>query len=194
MHAEKASCHQEHAQLPELMQGCASPDTSHAQRAQHSAHQPQPAAALRQEHAGASQQHMLQGGETHIVQTTGDGQENLQHELSFSQKQTPASGAARCLRCGVKSGQEGHDCRFHPALLQDPGAFLYSPEWHACRAAKHGAGSPGCFVREGHYFPGHAVQATGLAKTFAAGGRPSSHTAHGHLQPRTHLPFPLQKT
>lgn len=184
MHAEKASCHHK---LPELMQGCTSPDTSHAQHAQHGAHQ------LREFHAGASQQHMLQASVTHRVQTTGSGQENLQHELSFSHNQTPASGAACCLRCGVKSGQEGHDCRFHPALLQDPGPFLYSPEWHACRAAKHGARSHGCFVREGHYFPGHAVQATGLAQACAAGCKPSSSAVHEQLQPRTRLPFPAQK-
>lgn len=186
--AARAGCCEQQAQLPELMQGHASPDTSHAQ---HSAQQPQLPAALRHKRADASEQHLPQATETHLVQKTGGGQDNLQ--LSFSHRQVPSSAAVHCLRCGGKAGQEGHECRFHPALLQDPGPFLYSPEWHACRAAKHGVGTPGCFVRQGHYFPGHAVQATGLAKACSTGCRSGTHTVPEHLQPRTRLPFPARK-
>lgn len=195
MLAEKASCHHKDVQLPELMQGHASPDTSHAQHGRHDANQLQPSAAPSHIHADAKQQHTACATQNQVVQGICSDQEVLQSELTFRHSQAPVPAAVYCLRCGVKSGREGHDCRFHPALLQDPGPFLYSPEWHACRAAKHGAASPGCFVRQGHYFPGHAVQATGLAKAHAAGCRSNSrmHTRPEHPLPRTHLPFPAQR-
>lgn len=61
------------------------------------------------------------------------------------------SEARSCMRCG--SHETSGLCRFHPALLRSPGPFLYSPEWHACKASGHTAQDPGCFIRQEHYRP-----------------------------------------
>lgn len=190
---EEDSCQQEPVQLPELLHGHASPDTSHAQRGRHGSNQPQTSTAVSHGQADARQQHMAHATGQEACQATSSGHGDLQPELTFSHSQAPVSEAMSCLRCGVKAGGERHDCRFHPALLQDPGPFLYSPEWHACRAAKHCTRSPGCFVRQGHYFPGHAVQATGLAEAHAVGSRLDGQALHEHLQPRSRLPVPVHR-
>ena len=191
MLAEKAACSQKHIQLPELLHGNASPHT-HTQHGGHRNDQPQASAALGHSHASSRHHHIACATQQEACQATTSSHKDLQPELTFNLEQAPAA-AMHCLRCGVKAGQDGQDCRFHPALLQDPGPLLYSPEWHACRAAKHDAGTTGCFVRQGHYFPGPAVQATGLTETHTAGSRASSHTLHEHLQPRSRLPVPVHR-
>ena len=194
--AENASCRQKHVQLPELLHSLASPDTSHAQHGRHRTNQPQTSTALSHSQDDARQQHMAYASGQQACHATSSGEGDLQPELTFSHSQAPVPEAMHCLRCGVTAGGERHDCRFHPALLQDPGPFLYSPEWHACRAAKHCSGSPGCFVRQGHYFPSHAVQATGLAEAQAVGSRSGGqalHEHHEHLEPRSRLPVPVHR-
>lgn len=193
MLAQKAASSQKHVQLPELLQGHASPDTSPTQHGRRGTDQPQASAALSYSHADTRQRHIACATQQEPCQATSSDHKGLQPEPTFSQRQAPASAAMHCLRCGVKSGQVGHNCRFHPALLQDPGPFLYSPEWHACRAAKHDAGTAGCFVRQGHYFPSHAVQATELADAYPAVSRPSNQALHEHLQPRSCLPVPVHR-
>ncbi|GMH42266.1 hypothetical protein BSKO_10185 [Bryopsis sp. KO-2023] len=61
------------------------------------------------------------------------------------------SSASACIRCG--SRESAGPCRFHPALLRSPGPLLFSPEWHACKAAGHSRDQPGCYVRKEHYRP-----------------------------------------
>jgi hypothetical protein len=41
------------------------------------------------------------------------------------------------------------------APLRSAGPFLYTPEWHSCRAALHSPATPGCYVRSEHYYPVH---------------------------------------
>ena len=77
-------------------------------------------------------------------------------------QQYAESAAACCLRCGIPVGAGSAECRFHPALLSDPGPLLFCPEWYACRAGKHSSDEPGCYKRQGHYYPLHAVTDTGL--------------------------------
>lgn len=128
----------------------------------------------------------------------------LQQELSFSPRkhqllaattcstQQPgaaATAAAYCLRCGITAGAGSVECRFHPALLKDAGPLLYCPEWHACRAAAHSSNEPGCYTRQGHYHPGHAVTDTGLVKT-GIQQRAAAAASDNMPQPRTHFPLP----
>lgn len=68
-----------------------------------------------------------------------------------------AASGPRCIKCGVTQGQAANpryaECRFHPALLEDPGALKFTPSWYSCRRAAHTAKHPGCFVRpHGHTF------------------------------------------
>ena len=168
------------APLPELRQGHASPATAHLHESQHASRQPPHPAA-----AGHNSQHDC------MQQQAGDSRSALQAEPTFSYMQEQPVSAAHCLRCGVKQSQKMHDCRFHPALLRHPGPFLYSPEWHACRAAKDARGDPGCYVRHGHYFPGQAVQGTGLVDARAGKCTGSPSHSRAQPQPRTQLPFPL---
>lgn len=128
----------------------------------------------------------------------------LQQELFFSprkhqppaattcstQQSGVAAAAACCLRCGITAGAGSVECRFHPALLKDAGPLLYCPEWHACRAAAHSSNEPGCYTRQGHYHPGHAVTDTGLVKT---GIQQHAAAAAGDKmpQPRAYCPLPL---
>lgn len=181
-------CPKKHTQLPELQQGHASPDTAHVREPGHASRQDQPAAVCTI-HSSAHQDSMQQQ-ESDVEQ-----EPTLQAEPTFSYRQEQSlSSAASCLRCGVKQSQKMLECRFHPALLADPGPLLYSPEWHACRADKHGRGDPGCYVRQGHYFPGHAVQNTGLVTTKAERGQSSSPLSKiMQPQPRTQLPVPMRR-
>lgn len=170
---------QKHAPFPQLQQGNASPDTSHALQ-------------LRQSVGGAQQAASWHGSDWPTQQQDKhQAAPMLQTELSFSPKQHMPAKSSRCLRCGSQSAEAPSECKFHPALLKDPGPLLYSPEWHACRAAKHTIDQPGCYVRQGHYFPGHAVQHVSGEKQHAtpAGSLSSAH--HMQPQPRTHLPVPV---
>lgn len=58
-----------------------------------------------------------------------------------------------CARCGCTTANASAQCSFHPYLLMQPGPFLYSPEWHACKAAGHTANDSPCYTRPGHFFP-----------------------------------------
>ncbi|DBA79551.1 TPA: hypothetical protein ACH3X1_008250 [Trebouxia sp. C0004] len=181
----------EPAQLPGLMPGYASPDTAHVPIPRHaSKDRPQQRTAV-----ACMASSTAQLNSTH-QQACGD-QPGLHAEPTFSCRQdrqvAPVAVAAFCLRCGVQQSLRMSDCRFHPALLPDPGPFLYGPEWHACRAARHGHGDPGCYVRQGHYFPGHAVQGTGLLNATTDRVQLSSPTDASQMQPqpRTQLPIPL---
>lgn len=105
-----------------------------------------------------------------------------------SNRQRPAA-AACCLRCGVTAGAGSAECRFHPALLSDPGPLLFCPEWHACRAAKHTDNEPGCYKRHGHYYPMHAVTDTGLVESNRE-QRAVAEVGDCMPQPRTCHPVP----
>jgi len=181
---------QEPAQLPELLPGYASPDTIHKPVPRHvSKDRQQQQQQATAEACMASSTAQLNS--TH-QQAYGD-QPGLHAEPTFSCRQdrrvASVAVAACCLRCGVEQSQKMSDCRFHPALLPNPGPFLYGPEWHACRAARHGRGDPGCYVRQDHYFPGHAVQGTGLLTDRARLSSPTD--SQMQPQPRTQLPIPL---
>ena len=182
---------QEPAQLPELLPGHASPDTAHVPVPRHVSKDRQQQQCTAEACMATS---TAQLNSTH-QQACGD-HPGLRAEPTFSYRQdrqvAPVAVAACCMRCGVEQSQKMSDCRFHPALLPDPGPFLYGPEWHACRAAQHGRGDPGCYVRQGHYFPGHAVQGTGLLNATVDRVRLSSPTdSQMQPQPRTQLPIPL---
>ena len=187
---------QKPAQLPELLPGHASPDTTHVPVLRHVSkdkQQQQRTAELSTAEACMASS-TAQLNSTH-QQACGD-EPGLQAEPTFSYRQdrqvAPVVVTTCCLRCGVEQTQKMSDCRFHPALLPDPGPFLYGPEWHACRAARHGRGDPGCYVRQGHYFPGHAVQGTGLLNAIVDRVRLSSPTdGRRPPQPRRQLPVPL---
>jgi hypothetical protein len=87
------------------------------------------------------------------------------------QMPTAAAAAAvcgSCLRCGLNDVSSPGECSFHPALLAQPGPLLYSPQWHACKAAGHTADMPGCYARAAHYYV-YPLEA-------AAGKEPSSPT------------------
>ena len=100
-----------------------------------------------------------------------------------------AAAAACCLRCGITAGAGSVECRFHPALLKDAGPLLYCPEWHACSAAGHSSNEPGCYTRQGHYHPSHAVTDTGLVKT-GIQQHATAAVSDKMPQPRTHFPLP----
>ena len=174
------------AQLPELLPCNSSPDTAHERRFSKAKQQ-------QAEVCETSSSGHYEGRH----QQAHDDEAELHAEATFSQTderaQSAATAAACCLRCGLSQSQRASDCRFHPALLTDPGPFLYSPEWHACRAAKHDCTYPGCYVRQGHYFPGRAVQ--GVISATAIAKCPELSTVQFDLQPqpRTRLPLPRCK-
>ncbi|GIL66981.1 hypothetical protein Vafri_20469 [Volvox africanus] len=58
----------------------------------------------------------------------------------------------RCIRCGLNDVTSPGCCRFHPALLSQPGGLRFTPEWMTCQAAGHTAHAPGCFVRSEHFY------------------------------------------
>ena len=178
------------AQLPELLPGHASPDTTHVPVLRHVSKDKQQQQRTAEACMASS---TAQLHSTH-QQARGD-QPGLHAEPTFSYRQdrqvAPAAVTTCCLRCGVEQSQKMSDCRFHPALLPDPGLFLYGPEWHACRAARHGRGDSGCYVRQGHYFPGHAVQGTGLLNaTMDRASLSCPSDSQMQPQPRTRLPVP----
>ena len=65
----------------------------------------------------------------------------------------PRVATLSCLRCGLNDTTSPGECRFHPALVQAPGPFLYGVEWQACKLAGHGAQDTPCFTRQGHFYP-----------------------------------------
>lgn len=185
--------------VPALLNGHASPDTAHTHR-----HMLQSSHHEQQSAAGVCTGRNVQLKHQHQQESDHDGPP-LQAEVTFSHAPAiaalPMNSNVQCLRCGARRSTEGTDCRFHPALLKDPGPFLYSPEWHACRAAKHSGSSPGCYVRREHYLPEHHLLKTGLF-----GGHDCLYglqvdtksvcSPRGGMQqpqPRTQLPFPLQR-
>lgn len=162
--------------VPELLPGHDSPDAAHR-----IARSVSPSVSCHPYLPGQSSQGMLFTRDSQVAPADS----RLQHELSFSLANHPtkvgtvtaAAAAATaaesvaatsgCVRCGVTAGVGCAECRFHPALLTDPGPLQYSPEWHACRAAGHSGVDPGCHMRHGHYFPSQAVTNTGLVQTAA---------------------------
>ncbi|KAG2496291.1 hypothetical protein HYH03_005524 [Edaphochlamys debaryana] len=70
----------------------------------------------------------------------------------------------RCLRCGLNDASSPGSCRFHPALLPQPGSLMFSPEWMACQAAGHTRRTPGCLRRGEHFYA-----PLGLGRAPAAG-------------------------
>lgn len=166
------------AQVPQLLQGLASPDTSHAARARRA--------------LGSAQGPLdVSDRQDRVQESKLDIQAVLLPEPPVSHRAPSASGDVhgRCVRCQRTAAQRQDKCRFHPALLKDPGPLLYSPEWHACRAAKHSADQPGCYVRQGHYFPASAVTGLSHTKSAAQVMRQSSPDCE-QPQPRTQLPIP----
>ena len=116
---------------------------------------------------------------------------SLQQELSLGPVRSPAAAAGCCLRCGALADTGSAECSFHPALLQDPGPLRFSPEWLACKAAGHGPHEPGCYTRQGHYFPSQAVTETGLVQLRPARAQVGRQEGQDLLpQPRTCLPVP----
>ena len=103
-----------------------------------------------------------------------------------------ASATAACARCGCSLGQAPAECRFHPHLLSNPGPFLFSPEWHACKAAGHTEADAGCYVRAGHF-----VRDAALKLGAAAGQRVRASTQPDPEtdveQPRQRLPQPTMQ-
>ena len=178
-------------QLPELLPGHASPDPAHVHQPKH-AHAQKQHAALGTINSTEQRQNGLDERANNTAQQryhTGPGP--ICSEATFSGRAEHALPAPQCLRCGVRQSQNVPECKFHPALLKNPGPLLYSPEWHACRAAEHGSAEPGCYVRQGHYFPGVAVQEQGLVKASAV--RRMSGGVGTSEQPRSQLPKPLTK-
>lgn len=193
-----------HSAVPELLPGHDSPDVAHSRNRHCSPLSPQSCQSSPKMYNTPSR-------------SSNDAlldQPSLQQELSFSpsnqqpkvamaapaavathfssnRQQTAASAAvsACCLRCGLTAGAGSAECRFHPALLSAPGPLLFSPEWHACRAAKHSSNEPGCFKRHGHYYPMHAVTDTGLVNNSRE--QPAvAQTGDSMPQPRTCHPVP----
>ncbi|GIL82975.1 hypothetical protein Vretimale_8494 [Volvox reticuliferus] len=64
----------------------------------------------------------------------------------------------RCIRCGLNDATSPGCCRFHPALLSQPGGLRFTPEWMTCQAAGHTAHTPGCFVRSEHFYEPPGLQ------------------------------------
>jgi len=64
----------------------------------------------------------------------------------------PDAGLA-CVRCGGNDATSPGVCRFHPALVADPGPLLYTVEWQACRDGGHRPGDAGCYARADHFYP-----------------------------------------
>ena len=178
--------------VPTLLDGHASPHTAHTHghMLESSQYEQQSAAGVCGDRIGQLRHQCRQKFE--------HDEPSLQAEITFSHTPSaaamPTSSNVQCLRCGARSSQGETDCRFHPALLKDPGPFLYSPEWHACRAAKHSSSSPGCYVRQEHYLPEHVVRKMGHHGPRV--DKESVRSPSGSSQqprPRTQLPFPHQR-
>jgi hypothetical protein len=74
------------------------------------------------------------------------------------------------LRCGSDDAQSPGRCCFHPGLVPVPGPLMYSPEWHACRAACT-PDAPGCYSRREHYYLPSLNASRPTAGAAAAGAR-----------------------
>jgi hypothetical protein len=74
-----------------------------------------------------------------------------QNRLAAAQQQQDDNSSSKCLRCGSDDARSPGRCCFHPGLVPVPGPLMYSPEWHACRAACT-PDTPGCYSRREHYY------------------------------------------
>lgn len=124
-------------------------DTADAQPGPQGPQDPAPSSAERRAAWLTKQQARLQAKAAALVGDTRPVARRLATEEQ--------SGGARCVKCGVTEGQAANPryaaCRFHPALMEDPGALKFTPSWYSCRRAAHTAKQPGCFVRpHGHTF------------------------------------------
>ncbi|GFR44101.1 hypothetical protein Agub_g5263, partial [Astrephomene gubernaculifera] len=110
----------------------------------------------------------------------GDGQRGGS-AVAWSGSGNPAAAASmpRCLRCGLNDATSPGCCRFHPALLSQPGSLTFTPEWMTCQAAGHTDRTRGCLVRSEHFYepvfhtqqPQRAASARAAAGTGGGGGR-----------------------
>lgn len=103
--------------------------------------QTQPTSSKQQQH------HHLQG-----VAAVGSGSGSAPAAAHLEQVELPAPGEPTCLRCGLNDRVRPGGCSFHPALLEQPGPLLHTPEWTRCKAAGHTAAHPGCHSRQEHYY------------------------------------------
>eukprot|EP00198_Chlamydomonas_reinhardtii_P003145 XP_001692481.1 predicted protein [Chlamydomonas reinhardtii] len=76
----------------------------------------------------------------------------------------------RCLRCGLNDVSSPGECRFHPALLPQPGSLVFSPEWLTCQAAGHTFATAGCLVRPQHFYTPHMLLTAQMQPPPAAQG------------------------
>lgn len=104
-----------------------------------------------------------------------------------------ASAIVACARCGCSLSQAPAECRFHPHLLKDPGPFLFSPEWHACKAAGHTEADAGCYVRAGHFAPDAALKLVAAASQRVRASNIQTVPETEVEQPRQHLPQPTMQ-
>ncbi|KAF6255418.1 hypothetical protein COO60DRAFT_1641521 [Scenedesmus sp. NREL 46B-D3] len=86
------------------------------------------------------------------------------------QQQQQGDSSGVCLRCGSDDTQSPGRCCFHPGLVPVPGPLMYSPEWHACRAACTPE-APGCYSRREHYYLPSFTTSRPAAVAAAAAGR-----------------------
>ncbi|GAX73056.1 hypothetical protein CEUSTIGMA_g509.t1 [Chlamydomonas eustigma] len=77
------------------------------------------------------------------------------HELRGSIQQlwsAMSNDARECIWCGLNDTISPGLCTFHPALLLDPGALLFGPEWQTCHVEAHTSDQPACFTKSMHTY------------------------------------------